>query len=143
MHECNGIAKFVSHASAARALCLSSQSAPFMMPSTRRKCGTDEGQMRDLIGHLVAPKGAEVEAARIAVGSFQEFLRRDGVDRVHALIDKRSIDAAAFTRDPATLRVVGGAATDSPITIAYASEDIPDPANLQIAGAINGFGLFD
>jgi hypothetical protein len=57
MHECNGVAKFRPAPPMTRALCLSSQSAPFNMRSTYRKCGADEGQMRGLIGYLVAGRG--------------------------------------------------------------------------------------
>lgn len=74
MHECNGAVNFRSHPAWARALCLSSQSAPFNMRSTYRKCGADEGQMRELIGYLVAREGAEQAAARVAVGISQRFL---------------------------------------------------------------------
>jgi hypothetical protein len=140
MHECNGAAKFVGLRRQREAPCLSSQSAPFMMCPTYRKCGTDEGQMRDLIGHFVARKGAERGAARIALGVSNEFLRRDeGADCIHALIDEDSIRAGIIADDAAT----GGVATGSPISIVYAGEEILDPAILEIAGAIPGFGLFD
>jgi hypothetical protein len=79
--------------------------------------------MRDLIGHLVARKGAEREAARIAVGISQEFLRRND--------------------DAATGAETDSVATRSPISIVYADKSILDPAILAIAGAIPGFGLFD
>ena len=79
--------------------------------------------MRDLIGHPVARKGAEREAARIAVGISQEFLRRDHDGKTGAATDS--------------------VATRSPISIAYADESALDPAILAIAGAIPGFGLFD
>lgn len=96
--------------------------------------------MRDLIGHLVARKGDERGGARQVVGISREFLcGDDGADRIHALTDEESIDAGVFTNDTAT----GSFATDSPITIVYAREGILDPAILQIAGAIPGFGLFD
>jgi hypothetical protein len=81
--------------------------------------------MRDLIGHLVARKGAGREAARVAVGISQEFLRQD--------------DGSATGGVAATDSV----ATSSPISIVYAGENILNPAILKIAGAIPGFGLFD
>src|ERR1700730_6152313 len=81
-----------SHPPAARALCLSSQSAPYIMRSTCRKCGADEGQMRKLIGYLVARKGAEQAAARMAAGISQQFLcKEDRAERVRALFGDDSI----------------------------------------------------
>jgi hypothetical protein len=102
--------------------------------------------MRDLIGHLVARKGAERGAARTTVGISKEFLSRDDrADRVHVLIDTRSVGAGIFTNDPATGRVAATRSVDTgrPITIVYAGENILNPATLGIAGAIPGFGLFD
>lgn len=102
--------------------------------------------MRDLIGHLVARKGAERGAARIIVGISQEFLSSDdGVDRIHALIGAKLIGTGVFCDKPA---IDSGAAirsviTGDPITIVYAGENIFEPASLEIAGAIGGFGLFN
>src|SRR5271169_4567479 len=58
------------HRLAARPLCLSSQPAPFIMPATYRSVGADEGQMRKLIGYLVARNGAEGAVVRVADGIF-------------------------------------------------------------------------
>src|SRR5579862_4636832 len=72
----------------ARAVCLSSRSAPFNMNSTRRKCGADEGQMREWIGYLVAHGGAEQAVARTAVGIPQRYLcGEDRAYRAHASMD--------------------------------------------------------
>src|ERR1700751_5285158 len=61
---------------AARPLCLSSQSAPFNMRVTYRSVGADEGQMRELMGYLVARNGGDEEtAARMVAGIPQRILR--------------------------------------------------------------------
>src|ERR1700730_15015417 len=85
MHECNAVAKIRSHAPAALALCLFSKPVPFIMGSTYRKCGANEGQMRHLTGYLVACSGAERAAVRTAVCISQPFLCEDDrVARAHA-----------------------------------------------------------
>jgi hypothetical protein len=102
--------------------------------------------MRDLIGHLVARMGAERGAARIIVGIPQEFLSsNDGADRIHALIGAKSIGSGVFSDNPAidSVAAIHSVITGNPMTIVYAGENIFEPANLEIAGAIRGFGLFD
>ena len=102
--------------------------------------------MRDLIGHLVARSGAERGAARKVVGISGEFLCGDDeADRIHVLTNEESIGAGIFTNDTATggFAAPGSFATDSPITIVYASEGFLDLAILRIAGAIPDLGLFD
>jgi hypothetical protein len=138
MHECNAVAKIRSHAPAVLALCLFSQPVPFIMGSTYRKCGANEGQMRHLTGYLVACNGA----AQTAVCISQPFLWRDDrVDRAHVL------DDAPIGTDIAARDLGGdGAASGSPIGIVgivCAGENILDLAIEEIAGAIPGFGLFD
>jgi hypothetical protein len=149
MHECNAVAKIRPHAPAALALCLSSQPVPFIMGSTYRKCGANEGQMRHLTGYLVARSGAEQAAAQTAVCISQPFLCKD--DRVgcaHVLGDA-SIGTGIAARDLGG----DGTASGSPTGIVYdhevyahevyARENILDHAIEAIAGAIPDLGLFD
>jgi hypothetical protein len=96
------------------------------------ECGADEGQMNELIGYLVACRGAEESAARMAVGISQQFVCKEG--RGGALIDEDSIDSGMATLHPA-----GG----GPITIVYGRENITEPAIKAIAGANPEFGLLD
>jgi hypothetical protein len=126
-----------SHPPMAQAPCLSSRSAPFNMQSTRRKCGADEGQMREIIGYIVARRGAEEASVRtdaFAPQRHEQFLckpllRKDRAD--DALNDDESIGARTDS-----------ARTGSPITIIYAREIYTGAAVDEIA-AIPGFGVFD
>lgn len=158
MHECNGFAKFRSCMPSARAVCLSSQSAPFNINSTRRKCGTDEGQMRERIGYLVACRGAEQTAVRTAVGIPQRYPCGEGrAYRVHAYFDDASIGAdtavagirfAGIALDgidvsesvSAECAPTDSSRTGTPISIIYGREKSADEAT---AGALAGFGMFD
>jgi hypothetical protein len=139
MHECNAVVKIRSHTPTALALCLFSQPVPFIMGSTYRKCGANEGQMRHLTGYLVAYSGAEQAAAQTAVCISLPFLCKDDrVDRAHVLGDAL-IGTSIAARDLGG----DGAASGSPMGIVYASENILDLAIEEIAGAIPSFGLFD
>jgi hypothetical protein len=96
------------------------------------ECGADEGQMGELIGYLVACRGAEEAAARMAVGISQQIVCKE--DRGGALIEEDSIDSGMATLHPA-----GG----GPITIVYGRENITEPAIKAIAGANPEFGVLD
>jgi hypothetical protein len=114
------------------------------MRSTCRKCGADEGQMRELIGYLVARRGAERVAARVAAGITQQFLcEEDRADRVHALIDDESIGVYISIGKTAIRDTTDSARTDSPITFIYARESFTDAAVDETAGATPSFGVFD
>jgi hypothetical protein len=84
--------------------------------------------MRELIGYLVACRGAEQAAARMAVGIPQRFLCKqflctdDRADR--ALIHDESI----------------GTGIGTPISVVHAHESF---TGATIAGASPGFGVFD
>jgi hypothetical protein len=84
--------------------------------------------MRELIGNLVACRGAEQAAARMAVGIPQRFpckqflCKGDRAD--HALIHDDSV----------------GAGTSIPISVVHPCESFTVAA---IAGAIPGFGVLD
>jgi hypothetical protein len=96
--------------------------------------------MREWIGHLVACKGAEQAAARMAVGISHQFpCKADRADRVQAPIDALSIGARVATFDPATFYL----ASCSAIMNIYDSEIVTEPAIEAIAGAFPDFGLFD
>jgi hypothetical protein len=146
MHECNGVAKFRPPSPVTQALCLSSQSAPVNMPSTHRKCGVDEGQMRELIGYLVASRSTEQAAARTAVGIHQRF-------RCEQFLCKEEVACSADCRFPGVAtgstwvptesHLTDSAQTDTPIRIIYAAERFSHDAIEAIASAIAGFGEFD
>lgn len=91
MHECNAIAKSARANSSARVVCLFSEFSPFIMPSTCRECGANEGQMRALTGYLVAHRGNERSAMRASLGISQQLLcreQRTGRDHVIDTFDR-------------------------------------------------------
>jgi hypothetical protein len=92
--------------------------------------------MHEWVGHIVACKGAEQAAARVAAGISQQFLcGTDGAEDVWALIDAESIGRGTLC--PATFHPANFDPT-SGITFIDA-----EPVIEAIAGAIPGFGLFD
>jgi hypothetical protein len=110
--------------------------------------------MRELIGYLVACRGAEEVDVWTAAGIPQRFLCKD--DRAdHALIDDESIAAgSAIGEAPSIARTLtddiltdrgltDSVGTGSPITIIYARENFTDDAVAEIARAIPGFGVLD
>jgi hypothetical protein len=146
MHECNGVAKFRPPPPVTPALCLSSQSAPFNMRSTRRKCGAVEGQMRQLIGYLVAGRRTERAAARMAVGIHHRFpcepFRRKEYPTHSAdcTFPGVAVDCARF---PTESRSTDSAKSGTPITNIYVAERFSRHAIEKIASAIPRFGVFD
>jgi hypothetical protein len=61
----------------------------YIMPRTRRQCGTGEGIMDELIGRLVADTGIDRAAAEKAVGIILDFLAKEGpADKVQPLLAK-------------------------------------------------------
>jgi hypothetical protein len=123
------------------------------------QCGANEGQMRELIGYLVACRGAEHAAARMAADIPQRFLRKQFLcepflckgDRAdHALIDDESISAGiAIGKAPSVLHTLTdnilteGVRTGSPIRIVYSRENFTDDAREEVAGAIPDLGVLD
>jgi hypothetical protein len=107
------------HRMVARLLCLSSQPAPFIMPATYRSVGANEGQMRNLMGYLVACNGAEDAVVRVADGIF--------------LTDDILTDSA----------LTGSVWPGKPIAIICSDENFAGGATADTAGAIPGFGVFD
>ena len=104
MHECNGCGKFVQMS---WAHCLSSQITAFNMSSTHRQCGADEGQMRKLIGHLVAAGGdVGAVAAKFVPSSPQSECGAQAL-RDSALIYSISADLAANASSDASVDAPG------------------------------------
>lgn len=99
--------------------------------------------MRELIGGLVACRGAGEAVVRVAAGNLQRFLcKEDRAYRVHAPIDDESIGVDVAIGKTAISDTIRSARTGSPITIIYA-ENCADDALDEIAGAIPGFGVLD
>jgi hypothetical protein len=98
--------------------------------------------MRKLNGYLVARKGAERAAARMAAGISQQFLcKEDRAERIHAPIDDESIvDRIAVVK---TAINDDSSRTGSPITIIYAGEKFTDEAVEETAGVTLTFGVLD
>jgi hypothetical protein len=106
--------------------------------------------MRELIGYLVACKGAEKMPARMAAAQF--LYREDRANRIRELIGNESIGASVAIGDtirkiPGDLgsRMVAGSGIDhvpagSPMMIADARKKFVDDIFQEIAG---GFGLLD
>jgi hypothetical protein len=100
--------------------------------------------MRKLSGYLVARRGAEQAAARMAAGISQQFLcKEDWAERVHAPIGDESIADGIAIGKTATSDTTDSARTGSPITIIYACENFTDNAVEEAAGAIPSFGVLD
>jgi hypothetical protein len=100
--------------------------------------------MRELLGYLVACKGDEEAAARMAAGIPQQFLcKEDRADRVRARIDDESIGAGFAIGKTATHNTIRSAPTGGLITIIYARENFTGDVVEEIANAIPGFGVFD
>jgi hypothetical protein len=119
MHECNGSRNFVRiRRRRERFACLLNLRRSICDQSAA-SAGLDEGQMRELIGYLVACRGAEGAAARMAVGIPQQFLCEQ------------------------SLCEEDGAQTGTPITIVYAPENCTDDAVEETAGAMPSFGVLD
>src|SRR5260370_29869698 len=96
MHECNGAAKFVRiRMWRERFACLLNLRRS-LCDQPAASVGANEGQMRELNGYLVACRGADAAAARMAVGISRsilckQFLRKE--ERAdYALIDHTVID---------------------------------------------------
>jgi hypothetical protein len=164
MHECNGVAKFARiRRPRERFACLINLRRS-LCDQPAASVGANEGQMRELNGYLVACRGAEAAAARMAVGIPRSFLckqflrkeeRADYVLIDHALIDEESIGAciaigkaSSITHTLTNNNLIDRALTDSvrtssPITIIYARENLTDDAVEEIARAIPAFGALD
>jgi hypothetical protein len=115
--------------------------------------------MGELIGYLVACRGAEQVAARMAAGGPQQFQCRQFLrkrllrkaDRTdHALIGEESIGTdIAFGKAPTIARpmtddiLTDGVRSGSPISVFYAGENFTDDAVEEVAGAMPGFGVID
>jgi hypothetical protein len=94
------------------------------------QCGANEGQMRELIGYLVACRGAEHAAARMAADIPQRFLRKQFLCEPFLCKGDRA-DHALSVR------------TGSPIRIVYSGETFTDDAREEVAGAIPDLGVLD
>jgi hypothetical protein len=100
--------------------------------------------MRELIGFLVACRGDEEAAVRMAADIPQQFLCKEvRADRVHARIDDESIGAGFAIGKTATHNNVRSAPTGGLITNIYARENFTGDAVEELANAIPGFGVFD
>jgi hypothetical protein len=100
--------------------------------------------MRELIGYLVACRGDEAAAARMAAGIPQKFLcKEDRADRIHARIDDESIGAGFAIGKTATHNTLRSAPTEGLITIIYARENFTGDVVEEIANAIPGSGVSD
>jgi len=137
MHECNALGKFVQ---LGQALCLSSLVTPFNMQLTHRKCGTDEGQMRNLIGYLVAARGEQRAVARKFVDRSprfrcDQFLCSDLLRGLGSCEqDPRAVDSSFGVLAGSDLS--RGVPAREPRTIIQAGEDRTDDGSGRFAGAI-------
>jgi hypothetical protein len=110
---------------------LSSQEAPFNMNQPTASVGLNEGQMRELVGYLVARDGDEQAAVRTAVAISQRILcepilcEDDRAER--ALIHDESI----------------GTLAGSLMCVAHVRETISADALAAVAERIPGLGVFD
>jgi hypothetical protein len=89
--------------------------------------------MRELIGYLVACRGAEQAAARMAVGIPQRFLCKRFLCKQFLCTDDRADHALIHDESI-------GAGIGIPISIVLAHESF---TGATIAGASPGFGVFD
>jgi hypothetical protein len=120
------------------------------MPATYRSVGANEGQMRELIGYLVASGGAEDAAAWMAAGISQRVLCRQFVCK-HFLCEqviRRQVTHARTDTVPTNSILTDNVLTDSvgtgsPITIIYSRESFADDAIEEIASAIPDPSVFD
>jgi hypothetical protein len=100
--------------------------------------------MRKVIGYLVARRGAEQAAARMAAGISQQFLcKEDRAERVHASIGDESIADGIAIGETAISDTTASARTGSPITIIYVRENFTDDAVEGTACATPTFGVLD
>jgi hypothetical protein len=92
--------------------------------------------MRKLSGYLVALRGAEQAAARVAAGISQQFLcKEDRAERIHAPIGDESIAGGIAIGKTAINDTADSSRTGSPITIIYAHESFTGDAGEETAGA--------
>jgi hypothetical protein len=164
MHECNGVSKFARIARRRWRLACLLNLHRSLCDQPAASVGANEGQMRQLIGYLVAFRGAEDAAARMAAGNSlrllcKHFPRKKWKQRLckggHTRIDDKSIGAgiaigkaSSITHAPTgsvlTDKVLADSApTSSPITIVYARENFADEAVEEIAGTVPDLGVFD
>jgi hypothetical protein len=100
--------------------------------------------MRKLSGYLVARKGAEQAAARMAAGISQQFpCKEDRAERIHAPIGDESIADRIAIGKTAINDTADSSRTGSPITIIYARENFTDDAVEETAGVTPTFGVLD
>jgi hypothetical protein len=105
------------------------------------QCGAVEGQMRGLIGYLVAGRGTEQAAARMAVGIHHRF--RCKKYPAHSADCTFSGVVADSTRAPTESHSTDSAKTGTPITNIYAADGFSRQAIEAIASAISRFGVLD
>jgi hypothetical protein len=94
--------------------------------------------MRKLIGYLVACRGDEVAAVRMAAGILQQFLcKEDRADRVHARIDDDSIGAGFAIGKTAS------PPTGSSVTNTYSRKNFTLDVVGDIPNPVPGFSVSD
>jgi hypothetical protein len=110
------------------------------------QCGAVEGQMRELVGYLVAGRGTEQAAARMAVGIHHRFpcepfrCKEYPAQSADCTFPGVVVDS---TRVPTESHSTDSAKTGTPITNIYAAERFSRHAIEAIASAIPRFGVFD
>jgi hypothetical protein len=110
------------------------------------QCGAVEGQMRELIGYLVAGGGTEQAAARMAVGIHHRFpcepfpCKKYSAHSADCTFPGVVVDN---TRVPTESHPTDSAKTGTPITNIYAAERFSRHAIEAIASAIPLFGVLD
>lgn len=97
--------------------------------------------MRGLIGYLVAGRGTEQAAARMAVGIHHRF--RCKKYPAHSADCTFSGVVADSTRAPTESHSTDSAKTGTPITNIYAADGFSRQAIEAIASAISRFGVLD
>ncbi len=102
--------------------------------------------MRELIGYLVAGRGTEQAAARMAVGIHRRFPREpfrckeNPAHNADCTFPGVAVDSSRF---PTESHSTDSAKTGTPITNIYAAERFSRHAIEEIASAIPCLGVFD
>jgi hypothetical protein len=171
MHECNGVAKFVPMTRWRECFACLLNLHRSLCEQPAASVGANEGQMRELIGYLVACRGAEDAVARMTAGIPQRILSKQFICKQflckespagRALIGQESISsgttfgkATGITHTPTDNILIladrvltdsvrtDSARTGSPITIVYSRENFTGDAVEEPAGAIPDLSVFD
>jgi hypothetical protein len=105
------------------------------------QCGAVEGQMRELIGYLVAGRGTEQAAARMAVGIHDRFpCKKYPAQSADCTFSGVVVDS---TRVPTESHSTDSAKTGTPITNIYAADGFSRHAIEAIASAMRRCGVLD